>query len=61
MLTLGFLGTTELIVLVLVVLLLFGASRLPALARSVGLSIREFKSGMKDQIEDDKQDGEKKR
>jgi TatA/E family protein of Tat protein translocase len=30
-----------------VVLLLFGAARLPGLARSLGQSIREFKKGLK--------------
>ena len=33
----------ELIVLLVIVLLLFGASRLPQLARSLGEAIREFK------------------
>lgn len=38
----------ELIVILLVLLLLFGASRLPKLARSLGQSGREFKQGMKE-------------
>lgn len=36
-------GTGELIVIFLVVLLLFGGKRLPELAKSLGLGIREFK------------------
>lgn len=37
------LGTGELIVIFLVVLILFGGKKLPELARSIGLGIREFK------------------
>jgi sec-independent protein translocase protein TatA len=40
----------QLLIVLLVVLLLFG-SRLPALARSLGQSLNEFKRGMKE-IED---------
>ena len=36
-------GTGELIVILLVVLVLFGGKKLPELARSIGLGIREFK------------------
>lgn len=38
----------EWIAILAVILLLFGATKLPALARSLGLSIFEFKKGMKD-------------
>jgi len=36
-------GTGELIVILCVVLILFGGKKLPELARSLGLGIREFK------------------
>jgi sec-independent protein translocase protein TatA len=36
-------GTGELIVILCVVLVLFGGKKLPELARSIGLGIREFK------------------
>lgn len=36
-------GTGELIVIFCVILLLFGGKRLPELARSLGVAIREFK------------------
>jgi sec-independent protein translocase protein TatA len=39
----GNLGTGEMIVIVLVILLLFGAKRIPDLARGLGKGIREFK------------------
>lgn len=37
------LGSTELLLILAVVLLLFGGSKLPSLARGLGQSIREFK------------------
>lgn len=40
-------GGWELIIVLLVLLLLFGASRLPKLARSLGQSGKEFKEGLK--------------
>jgi sec-independent protein translocase protein TatA len=52
----GNLGTPEIIIIALVIVLLFGASRLPATARAVGRSMRIFKSetkGLRDQDEDD--------
>ena len=44
----------EILLIVLVVLLLFGARRLPDLARSVGRSLKIFKSEVKDLREDDR-------
>lgn len=40
------LGAPELLILLVVVLLLFGATRLPKLARSMGEASREFKKGV---------------
>ncbi len=40
------LGTGEIIIILIVILLLFGAKRIPELARSLGKGIRSFKSGM---------------
>ena len=41
-------GLPELLVILLVCLLLFGANRLPEIGRSLGEGIREFKKSMKD-------------
>lgn len=40
-------GSTELLIVLGLVLLLFGGSRIPSLARSLGQSITEFKKGVK--------------
>lgn len=40
-------GHTELILIVLVIVLLFGASRIPALAEAVGKGVRSFKKGIR--------------
>jgi sec-independent protein translocase protein TatA len=42
------LGAPELIIILVIVVLLFGASRLPKLARSLGEASKEFKDGVKD-------------
>jgi sec-independent protein translocase protein TatA len=43
----------EILVVLFVVLLLFGSSRLPQLARGMGKSINEFKKGISDGTKDD--------
>jgi sec-independent protein translocase protein TatA len=40
------LGYQELLVILIIVLVLFGAQRLPDLARSLGSSVKEFKKGV---------------
>jgi len=41
-------GPTELLIVLAVILVFFGASRLPGLARSMGQASKEFKQGLKD-------------
>ncbi len=47
------LGGPELLIILVVVLLLFGASKLPGLARSIGASTKEFKKGVEEGVDDD--------
>ncbi len=46
-------GPLEIIVVLLIVLLLFGAKRLPDLARSLGKSLSEFKKGREEEKGED--------
>lgn len=50
-------GGTELIVILVIVLLLFGGAKLPALARGLGQSIKEFKKAQVMNEDDDDEDG----
>jgi sec-independent protein translocase protein TatA len=43
---LGPIGTPELIIIMIVLLLLFGAKRLPEMGRSIGRGMREFKDAV---------------
>ncbi len=49
----GSFGTTEIILVVAVLFLLFGASRLPQLAKSLGATRKAFKEGMREAEEDE--------
>ena len=44
----GSLGGTELIIALVIILLLFGAKRIPELARGLGSGVREFKAGTRE-------------
>jgi sec-independent protein translocase protein TatA len=46
------LGYQELLIILVIVLVLFGANRLPELARSLGSSVKEFKKGVNEVKED---------
>lgn len=49
-------GGPELLIILVVVLLLFGASKLPGLARSIGASAKEFKKGVEEGVPEDDTD-----
>ena len=48
------LGTPELIVIVLVIFLLFGATRLPQLAKALGQSKKAFREGIQESEAEDR-------
>lgn len=50
----GSFGTTEIILIVAVLFLLFGATRLPQLAKSLGATRKAFKDGMREAEEEEK-------
>lgn len=51
------LGAPELIIILIIILVIFGGSQLPKLARSLGTSAKELRNGLKD---DDKKTTSKK-
>ncbi|MBO7468763.1 MAG: twin-arginine translocase TatA/TatE family subunit [Bacteroidales bacterium] len=56
---LGGIGTGEIILIVLAILLLFGGKKLPELMRGVGKGVKEFKDAMNEPT-GEKKDDEKK-
>jgi TatA/E family protein of Tat protein translocase len=46
------------VVVLLILLLFFGSSRLPALSRALGASVKEFKGGITDGVKDDESNHE---
>lgn len=54
----GNLGPLEIGIILVIVIVLFGAKRLPDLGSSVGKSIKNFKSGMKEVQDSDTSDDE---
>lgn len=63
LLFIGNIGTTELVLIFLVVLLLFGGNKIPELMRGLGRGIREFnsaKNSVEDEIRQGMREAEKK-
>jgi len=56
---LGMIGPWQIVIIIAVVILLFGAKKIPELMKGVGKGIREFKDATKDES-DDGSDVEKK-
>ena len=50
----GSFGSGELIIVLVIVLLVFGGSQLPKLAKNLGKAQKEFKDGLADGMKDDK-------
>jgi len=56
LLGIGGLGTPELVVIAIVIFLLFGATRLPQLAKALGQSKRAFKEGLDESEKEGRKD-----
>jgi len=56
----GQIGMQEIILILFILLLLFGAKRLPELGQSLGKGIREFKRGLNEIKEDMEEESKKK-
>lgn len=54
----GKLGTTELLVILVIVIVIFGPKQLPKLSKMFGKTIKNFKEGMSDNMDSDKSDDE---
>ena len=57
----GSLGATELLIILAIIALLFGASRLTDLGSSLGTGIREFRSEVRKSNEDEDEEKEKEK
>lgn len=55
---LGKLGTTELLVILVIIIIVFGPKQLPKLSKMFGKTIKNFKEGMSDNKDSDKSDDE---
>jgi sec-independent protein translocase protein TatA len=49
----GRIGLPELLIILAIIIVIFGANRLPGLGKGIGGAIRNFKSGIKDESADD--------
>jgi sec-independent protein translocase protein TatA len=54
-----FIGTTEIIALVVVILLLFGGKKIPELMRGIGKGVKSFKDGINGKDEEEKKEDAK--
>jgi sec-independent protein translocase protein TatA len=57
----GRIGLPELLIILAIVIVIFGANRLPGLGRGIGSAIRNFKDEFKDKDEDRKDDEKRDR
>jgi len=50
----GRIGLPELLIILAIIIVIFGANRLPGLGKGIGSAIRNFKDGIKDETADHK-------
>lgn len=56
LLGIGGLGTGEIIIILVIILIVFGVGKLPEVGSGLGKGIRNFKKGMQDKEDEDKKD-----
>lgn len=57
----GKIGSTELLIVLAIVLIIFGPKALPKLGRSLGKTLGSFRRGMTEDIDEDEDDAEEER
>jgi sec-independent protein translocase protein TatA len=57
---LGGLGTPELVIILVIVLLIFGVGRVSRIGSELGQGIREFRKGLSEELEEEKETEEEK-
>ena len=50
----GPIGLPEMLIILVIIMLIFGASRLPEIGKGIGQGIKNFKSSMKDPVDSQK-------
>jgi sec-independent protein translocase protein TatA len=50
----GFIGATEIIIIAVIILLLFGGRKIPELMKGIGKGIKGFKDGQREDDEEEK-------
>jgi sec-independent protein translocase protein TatA len=55
----GNLGVTEIVLILLVVLIFFGAKKIPELAQGLGKGIREFRKATRETLDEGEDEGKK--
>lgn len=58
---LGMIGPTQVIIIVLVIVLLFGGKKIPELMKGIGRGVREFKDGIDGKDDQDKKDNKEEK
>ena len=53
-------GVTELIIILVIVVVIFGPTQIPKLTKMFGKSVKNFRDGMSDENTEKKEDAEKK-
>lgn len=56
----GKIGVTEILLIIVIILLLFGARRIPDLMRALGSGVREFRKGVRGEEEEPKKEEKNK-